>query len=307
MLLKCGVGEDSWEFLGWQGDPTSPFFFFSNQSILKEISPNIHWMGGCWSWNANILAPCCEELTHWKRLWCWERLRAGGEGDDREWDGWMASLTQWTWIWANSGRWQRTGKPGVLQSMASQRVGHDLALILRSGRTLIGSFFPLSIIFTGSGKQWFPKAKASADMGKATGIHYRSLCCSEILNSWHFPHCWVVEIMYLFTFCILTMPISATLILSDLNLSHFFFHLLWFYLPWIPRTIWYRTFFMIPKWSFKSFWHAFPFISLFWFMFACDVSLPELSYIVMFLCFKKSISYLHFILSSFTIFVLYCF
>jgi len=198
-------------------------FFFSNQSILKEISPNIHWMGGCWSWNANILAPCCEELTHWKRLWCWERLRAGGEGDDREWDGWMASLTQWTWIWANSGRWQRTGKPGVLQSMASQRVGHDLALILRSGRTLIGSFFPLSIIFTGSGKQWFPKAKASADMGKATGIHYRSLCCSEILNSWHFPHCWVVEIMYLFTFCILTMPISATLILSDLNLSHFFF------------------------------------------------------------------------------------
>ena len=60
--------------------------------------------------------PCCEELTHWKRPWCWERLRAGGEGDDREWGGWMASLTQWTWVWANSGRHRRTGKPGVLSS-----------------------------------------------------------------------------------------------------------------------------------------------------------------------------------------------
>ena len=56
---------------------------------------------------------------------CWERLKAGGEGDDRGWDGWMASLTQWTWAWANSGRKRRTGKPGMLQSMASQRVGHN--------------------------------------------------------------------------------------------------------------------------------------------------------------------------------------
>ena len=66
-----------------------------------------------------------EELTYWKRPWCWERLKVGGEGDDRGWDGWMASLTQWTWIWANSrGQW-RTGKPGVLQSMGLQRVGRD--------------------------------------------------------------------------------------------------------------------------------------------------------------------------------------
>ena len=62
-----------------------------------------------------------------KRPWCWERLRAGGEADDRGWDGWMASLTQWTWVWTNSGRWWRTGKPGVLQSMGSQRVGHGWA------------------------------------------------------------------------------------------------------------------------------------------------------------------------------------
>ena len=99
----------------------------SNQSILKEINTNIHGRDRCWSWSSNTLATLCEELTHWKRPWCWERLKAGGEGGDRGWDGWMASLTQWTRVWANSGRWWRTGKPGVLQSMGSQRVSHDWA------------------------------------------------------------------------------------------------------------------------------------------------------------------------------------
>ena len=75
----------------------------------------------------NTLATWWEELTHWKRPWCWERLKAGGEGDDRGWDGWMASLTWWTWVWANSMRWWWTGKPDMLQSMGSQRVGHDLS------------------------------------------------------------------------------------------------------------------------------------------------------------------------------------
>ena len=78
----------------------------------------IHWKDWCWSWNSNTLATWCEELTHWKRPWCWERLRAGGEGDNRGWDGWMASLNQWTWVWVNSWRW--TGRPGVLQSMGLQ-------------------------------------------------------------------------------------------------------------------------------------------------------------------------------------------
>ena len=64
----------------------------SNQSILKEISPGCSLEGWCWSWNSNTLATWWEELTHWKRPWCWERLRAGGEGDDRGWDGWMASM-----------------------------------------------------------------------------------------------------------------------------------------------------------------------------------------------------------------------
>ena len=79
MLLNCGVGEDSWESLGLQGDPTSPFW---RRSLL-----GVHWKDWCWSWNSNTLATWCEELTHVKRPWCWERLKAG-EGDDRGWDGW---------------------------------------------------------------------------------------------------------------------------------------------------------------------------------------------------------------------------
>ena len=66
---------------------------------------SVHWKDWCWSWNSNTLAPSCKELTHWKRLWCWEGLGAGGEGDDRGWDGWMASPIWWTWVWVNSGSW----------------------------------------------------------------------------------------------------------------------------------------------------------------------------------------------------------
>ena len=87
MLLNCGDGEDSWESVGLQGDPTSPFW--------RNLVLNIHWKDWCWSWSSNTLAPWREELTHWKRTWCWKRLKAG-EGDGRGWDGWMASLPQWT-------------------------------------------------------------------------------------------------------------------------------------------------------------------------------------------------------------------
>ena len=75
MLLNCGVGEDSWESLGLHGDPTSPFW---RRSVL-----GVHWKDWCWSWNSNTLATSCEELTHWKRSWCWEGLRAGRERDNR--------------------------------------------------------------------------------------------------------------------------------------------------------------------------------------------------------------------------------
>ena len=96
----------------------------SNQSMLKKSVLNIHWKVWCWNWNPNTLAPWCEELTHWKRPWCWERLRAGGEEGNRGWDGWMISVTQWIRVWANS-REVKDGKSGVLQSMGLQRVRHD--------------------------------------------------------------------------------------------------------------------------------------------------------------------------------------
>ena len=96
----------------------------SNQSILKEISPGCSLEGLMWSWKSNTLANWSEELNHWKRPWCWwiggwgaVVVVAGGERDDRGWDGWMASLTLWSWVWVNSGSWWWTGWPGVLWSM----------------------------------------------------------------------------------------------------------------------------------------------------------------------------------------------
>ena len=111
-LLNCCVREDYWESLGLQGDPTSPS---KRRSVL-----GVHWKDWCWSWNSNVLATWCEELTHLKRPWCWERLKAGGKGDDREWDGWMASPTRWIWVWISSGSWWWIGKPDGLQSTGSQ-------------------------------------------------------------------------------------------------------------------------------------------------------------------------------------------
>ena len=117
----------------------SPLFLFwiilnwLRLTYCKEIQP-IHPKGNQ-SWiflgrtdaeaeTLNTLATWCKEPAHWKRPWCWERLKAGGEEDDRGWDGWVASPTQWTWVWVNSGSWWWTGRPGVLQSVGSQRVGH---------------------------------------------------------------------------------------------------------------------------------------------------------------------------------------
>ena len=128
MLLNCGV-EDSWESLGLQGEQTS-------QSWRKSVL-NIHWKDWCWSWNSNTLATWCERLTHWKGPWCWERLRVGGEGDNRGWDGWMASPTQWTRVSATSRSCWWTGKPDLLWSMGSQRVGHDWATDLNWTRWVV--------------------------------------------------------------------------------------------------------------------------------------------------------------------------
>ena len=96
----------------------------SNQSILKEINLEHSLEGWCWSWSSNILATW---WAYWKRPWCWGKLRGGGEGGDKGWDGWMVSQTQWTWVWGGSASWWWTGKHVALQSMESQRVEHDWA------------------------------------------------------------------------------------------------------------------------------------------------------------------------------------
>ena len=113
----------------------------SNQSILKEISPEYSLEGLMLNWNPNTLATWCEELTHWKRPWCWERLKAGREGDSRGWDHWMASLTRWIWIWASSGSWWWTGKPGMLQSMWLQRVRYNWETELKVNASSLSKVF----------------------------------------------------------------------------------------------------------------------------------------------------------------------
>ena len=105
---------------------------------------NVHWKDW-WSWNSNTLATWCEELTYWKRPWCWERLKAGREGDDRGWDGWMASPTQWTWVWASSKSWWWTGRPGMLHSMGSQRVWHNWVTELN--QIFVSNFYLLAHVF----------------------------------------------------------------------------------------------------------------------------------------------------------------
>ena len=118
MLLTCGVGEDSWESLGLQGDSTSP---------SKEISPGCSLEGLMLKLKLQYFGHLMRRDDSLEKTLMLGGLGAGGEGDDRGWDGWMASPTWWTWVWVNSGRWWWTGRPSVLQFMGSQRVGHDWA------------------------------------------------------------------------------------------------------------------------------------------------------------------------------------
>ena len=112
----------------------------SSQFILKGINPEYSLEGLMLKLKLQNFGHWCKELTHWKRLWYWKRLKAGGKGDDRGWDGWMASLTQWTWVWASSGSWWWTGMPGLLQSMGSQRVRYNWATELHW--TKLGISYP---------------------------------------------------------------------------------------------------------------------------------------------------------------------
>ena len=153
--------EESWALKNWCFWTVALEETLESPLDCKEIQP-VHSKGDQ-SWvffgridakaETPVLWPPHAELTHWKRLWCWEGLGAGGEGDNRGWDGWMASLTQWTWVWVNSGSWWWTGRPGVLRFMGSQRVGHDWVteLIWTEGERILDSeclsLKPGSIVF----------------------------------------------------------------------------------------------------------------------------------------------------------------
>ena len=99
----------------------------SNQFILKDISPEYPLEGLMLKLKLQYFGHLMQRTDSLEKTWCWERLKAWGEGDDRGWDGCMASLTLWTWVWTSSWSWWWTRKPGVLQSMGSQRVGHNWA------------------------------------------------------------------------------------------------------------------------------------------------------------------------------------
>ena len=114
MLLNCGVGEDFWEWLGLQR---------SNGSILKEISPEYSLEGPMLKLKLQYFTDSWTDSL--EKTLMLGKIEVGGEGDDGGWDGWMASPTQWTWVWVSSGNLWWTGKPGMLQSMGLQRVGHD--------------------------------------------------------------------------------------------------------------------------------------------------------------------------------------
>ena len=138
-------GNQFWIFIGRTDvEAETPIFgHLRTDSFEKTLM-----LGGIWDFfgrndaEAETLVlwpPHVKHWLNWKRLWCWEGLVAGGEGDDRGWDGWMASLTRWTWVWVNSGSWWWTGRPGMLWFMGSQRVGHNWAT---------------DLIWSDAGKDW---------------------------------------------------------------------------------------------------------------------------------------------------------
>ena len=145
----------------------------------------MHWNDWCCS--SNTLATYCKEPTNWKRPWWWERLRGGGEEGDRGWDSWMASLTQWTWFWANSGRKWRRGKPGMLQSMWSQRIGQDLVAETTARNIVKFSDTDSSLLFSWASTDWTNIKQMSTRLLSSTVLGTRdSINLPARLNSYLF-------------------------------------------------------------------------------------------------------------------------
>ena len=133
----------------------------SNQSILKGISPEYSLEGLMLKLKLKYSGDIYEERTHWKRPWCWERLKARGEANNGGRDSWMASLTQWTWVWVNSRSWWWTGRPDVLQSMGSQRVRQDWATELNCATDGVTSRLERHKALTACLKKVYPEVLAT--------------------------------------------------------------------------------------------------------------------------------------------------
>ena len=164
----------------------------SNQSLLKEISPECSLKGLMLKLKLQYLATFWEELTPWKRPWCWERLRAG-EGDNRGWDGWMASPTQWRWIGVNSRSWWWTRRPGIMHSMWSQRVGHDwlTELSWTALQWFVGFCHTTAWInYNVSAPSWsfLPSTPLHHHSRSSQSTSLISLCYSSFLQAIYFTH-----------------------------------------------------------------------------------------------------------------------
>ena len=184
MPLSCGAREDTWKSLGQQGDQT---YQSSGKSIL-----NIYWKDWCWSWISSVLVIWCEQLTHWKSPWSWEILRVKGEEGIRGWDGWMPSPMQWIWIWANFGKWWGTGRPGMMQSMRSQRVGFNWVTEQQHGSFIYSFLWNLHSVFHSdfislhSCQQWKRYIFSSHPLQQLLSVDFLMMA---ILTCEVIPHC----------------------------------------------------------------------------------------------------------------------
>jgi len=199
----------------------------STQSVLKEISPGCSLEGLMLKLKLQYFGHLMQKLTHLKIPWCWERVRVGGERDDRGWDGWMASPTQWTWVWVNSGSWWWTGRPGVLQFMGSQRVGHNWATELNwtlrkrwNGdstcsftklKQKVFSSFNLSHSLTQKGPSWAQYAVQLWNVQRDMSLqHQRQLPATTGRCDRHFSLGFSCEITLLSDLSVCTWPFSKS-------------------------------------------------------------------------------------------------
>ena len=186
MLLNCGIDEDSLR-VPWTARR-------SNQSILKEISPGCSLEGLMLKLKLQYFGHLMWKVDSLEKTLIWEGLGAGGEGDDRGWDGWMASLTRWRCVWVNSGSLWWTGRPGVLRFMGSQRVGHDWAteLIWTYGKIVfvVESFIHVWLFAA----PWKDRSRINWVMILLKIVFLCAVCAQLVSHVWLFERLWTARL-----------------------------------------------------------------------------------------------------------------